>query len=111
MNKRADIPVTILVVGVVGICILAILSFNFSSGSKSGVLVEPYLVEDAIVISEQISFYQKKGINFESLINKKITDSGVTLYISKNDDGSYLISETSKNSDGIIFLVEYKFTP
>ncbi|MGD9276566.1 MAG: hypothetical protein PVJ67_05315 [Candidatus Pacearchaeota archaeon] len=111
MNKRGDIPVIILVIGVVGICILAILSFSFSLSSRGNALIGPYLIEDVLSISEQISFYEKKGINFQSLIDKKITDLGNQIYIQKNSDGSYLIHEESRNSDELIFEVEYKFVP
>ena len=31
MNKRGDLPVTILIIGVFGVCILAIFSFVYSS--------------------------------------------------------------------------------
>ncbi|MBS3086722.1 hypothetical protein J4422_03405 [Candidatus Pacearchaeota archaeon] len=68
-NKRGDIPVTILVMGVVAICILAIVSFYISDrDAKKGFDIE--LVEKAAVIGEKISFY-KESLEFsEEEINE-----------------------------------------
>ncbi|KKQ78698.1 MAG: hypothetical protein UT01_C0062G0003 [Candidatus Daviesbacteria bacterium GW2011_GWA1_38_7] len=59
-NKRGDIPITILVLGVVAICILAILSFYLSAQKvKSGFDIEP--VKEAKLIKDKIIFYQNFG--------------------------------------------------
>ena len=61
-NKRGDIPVTILVMGVVLICILAIVSFYISDrAAKKGFDIE--LVEKAAIMGEKISFY-KESLGF-----------------------------------------------
>ena len=61
-NKRGDIPVTILVMGVVAICILAIVSFYISDrAAKKGFDIE--LVEKAAITGEKISFY-KESLGF-----------------------------------------------
>ena len=61
-NKRGDIPVTILVMGVVAICILTIVSFYISDrAAKKGFDIE--LVEKAAIMGEKISFY-KESLGF-----------------------------------------------
>lgn len=107
-NKKADIPVMILVMGVFAICILAILSFNFSPKGNTSLFVGPYLLEDVSSIAEQINFYESEGINFEYLMNKSIADSGADLEIKKDLDGRYILKESFRNADGPVFSVEYK---
>jgi hypothetical protein len=62
-NKRGDIPVTILVIGVVVLCFLAIISFYIYDGSakKSFEVVE--VVEQIKLQKEKIEFYENIGIN------------------------------------------------
>jgi len=119
-NKRGDIPIIILVIGVVALCIFAILSFQFSPRGQIIFAVEPYLIEDVISLSEQISFYEKQGIDFSNLIEMKETDlgndlylkeAGSDIYIRKNDDGSYSVREEFRNPKGLVFSVEHTFVP
>lgn len=67
MDKRADIPLTILIVGVFGVCILALLSFIYSSFliNKSFVGVE--IMEKANI--------QMEGHSLDHLyLDKKVTE-------------------------------------
>lgn len=69
-NKRGDIPVTILVIGVVAICMLAIVSFYISDrNAKKGFDVE--LIEKAAITGEKISFY-KESLGFSDAEIEKI---------------------------------------
>jgi len=62
-NKRGDIPITILVIGVLAICALAIFSFYTSSQKvKSGFDVVG-VVERAVIESDKISLYPKLGFS------------------------------------------------
>ena len=56
-NKRGDIPVVILVVGVVAICALAIFSFIDSSNKISKNFVGPGLIEDVLELKEEMRLY------------------------------------------------------
>ncbi|HUW44115.1 MAG TPA: hypothetical protein VMV95_04105 [Bacillota bacterium] len=58
-NKRGDIPITILVIGVLAICALAIFTFytssrNFKNGFDSIDIIEKISIE-----KEKISLYEK----------------------------------------------------
>ena len=67
MNKKGDIPIVILVMGVLALCILAILSYHTSNNSvKSGFSSIDTVVE-AGLIREKISFYNNLGYNEEQI--------------------------------------------
>lgn len=87
MNKKGDLPVTVLIVGVFGVCILAILSFIYSS----------YVIHKSFIGVEII---EKANIQVES----------------NNLDHVYLYKKVTKLSpewgfdwfkEKIIFSVEY----
>ncbi len=67
-NKRGDIPITILVIGVLAICITAILSFSLSSKSSKNDFSTLDTVEEVLVIKEKISLYSKLGFSEEEII-------------------------------------------
>jgi hypothetical protein len=59
MNKRGDIPVTILVIGIFGVCTLAIISF-LASGVKFSNSFDGVSVMEKINIQiEETSFYNQ----------------------------------------------------
>jgi hypothetical protein len=65
MNKRGDLPVTILVIGVFGVCTLAILSFVYSSFLLHKSLVGVEIMEKANVQIESRNlnhFYLDKKV-------------------------------------------------
>ena len=76
-NKKGDIPITILVIGVLGVCILTLFSFSNGVNKQEKTFVGPGLIETIYSIQEQIKFgnfgeeilnpFEKKGvkINFE----------------------------------------------
>ncbi len=83
MNKRGDVPVTILVLGVVAICVLAIFSFYTSSQKVSKNFdIEP--VKQIKLIREKISFYENLGLNqgeIDSILGIKTDSQGRYVYI------------------------------
>lgn len=72
MNKKAEIPVVILVLGVLLLCILLFVSFEFfSSGGKNNAgLKEIVMVEQCSSYIEQYHFYNNIGLDIEEI--KKI---------------------------------------
>lgn len=61
-NKRGDVPITILVIGIVAICIFAILSFVSSSRKIQENFVGIGLIESIISIEEEIRFDETKQL-------------------------------------------------
>lgn len=65
-NKRGDIPVTILVLGVVAICILAILSF-YASSLEMKKNFDIQLVKEAKLAREKLDLYINLGFTKEEI--------------------------------------------
>ncbi len=92
MNKRGDIPVTILVIGVVLICCLAIFSF-FSSTAK---------IRKSFV-----------GLGVMEELNSQIEEAA---FNRSSPEGIFLEKKLAKGilwwkSESILFSAEYKFKP
>ena len=68
-NKRGDIPVTILVIGVIAICGLALLSFFSSSFKLEQSFTNVPVMEELNVKIAEYNFYKAKGVS-ESQINE-----------------------------------------
>ena len=58
-NKRGDIPITILVIGILAICILAIFSFYSSCKSVKDDFSSISAIEKVLIVKEKISFYNE----------------------------------------------------
>jgi len=91
-NRSGDIPITILVIGVMIICALAIVSF-FSS-----------------TIKERNSFV---GIDLTEQTNAKIESA---IFNNENPAGLYLYKNTTEGflfwqKEVLLFSIEYKFKP
>ena len=67
MNKKADLPVIVLVVGIVGICILTILSFVKVNTEIDDNFLGIGLIETMLSIEEELNFYSNEGLNFEGI--------------------------------------------
>ncbi len=92
-NKRGDIPIIILVIGILAICILAILSFYFSDRGVKNSFSSISVIERVLVTKEKISFYNK-NLEFtqdeiEELFNIQKDDFQVKYIII--EDGSLLV--------------------
>lgn len=117
LNKKGDIPVTILVIGVFAICVLAIFSFiqaadNFNSNFR-GV----GLIETVNAIEEEIRFEKFKSLEgFSDLI---ILDKHVAgrVEVKVDEDAKFLISAKYVGREGMLFwikekeLVSVEYTP
>ena len=58
-NKRGDIPITILVIGILAICILAIFSFYSSDRNVKDDFSSVGVIEKVLIAKEKISFYNE----------------------------------------------------
>jgi len=86
MNKKADIPITILVLGVFVICALAITSFMIFKveGSRDSLGIE--LFQEINTDMEKFNFYQNSGFpSIQSADKINATISGNQLIIEKNN--------------------------
>ncbi len=89
-NRKGDIPITILVMGVVAICALAIYSFYFSTRSVGNDFRVLDVLEEASILQEKFSFYEKNtvlsGEEIEELfdIRRDPRTGGRYLYLEQN---------------------------
>jgi len=100
-NRRADIPIVILVIGVVAICGLAILSFIVSdkvnvNPKKLGLEVFEQVHSDV----EKFEFYKNAGKTYEEASDLIGADSF---------SGNVLIIKDRKDDLRKIEIVEYKY--
>lgn len=109
INKKGDIPVTILVLLVILLCITAILSFSYSLSISQNYFSGVGLIETIKSISEENSFYSTTKFtsdhtNFFNSGSVIVTTKGGTI------DGTY--SENSLvfglGKEGVVASVEYK---
>ena len=68
-NKRGDVPVVILVIGVLAICILAIVSFYISDRAAKKGFDQIGLVDKVVIEHEKIAVYTAMGMG-QSEIDK-----------------------------------------
>ena len=66
-NKKGDIPITILVIGVLAVCVLAILSFFISNNSVKKSFLSIDTVTESVLIKEKVSFYENLGYKKEEI--------------------------------------------
>lgn len=67
-NKRGDIPITILVIGILAICILAIFSFYLSNRNVKDDFSSISAIEKVLIAKEKISLYNERlGFTWEEV--------------------------------------------
>lgn len=98
-NKRGDIPITILVIGVFTICTLAILSFFNSSFQTEESFVG---INEMEKINIQIEKYNS-GVSLADLDVKEVGEGFI--YLEKKSFPLFWAKEK------ILFSVKYYFTP
>ena len=87
-NKKGNIPIAILVVGVILICALAILSFLSSSFKLEKSFADVTIMEDLNVKIEEYTFYKNQGVSNEEIKNALNIFEG---YLRMEKGGTYII--------------------
>lgn len=88
MNRRGDIPTTILVIGTLAICLLAILSFYISDRATKDTLVSVDLPEKLSLEKEKILVYSEMGMSQEEIykiLNVKTGPQGKYIEVEKGN--------------------------
>ena len=115
-NKKADIPVTILVIGILGISILAILSFVKFSNNISKDFSGIGLIETMNSLNMENNFYKEtefKG-DYGSVFGRKGYFGDVKIIIKEGGmEGSYAAKETGflnlfDSKEKILIRIDYK---
>ena len=66
-NKKANIPITLLVIGVFGLCSVAILTFFISDLEISNSFIGVDILHKVNSILDEYSFYKNQGVSQENL--------------------------------------------
>lgn len=92
MNKRADISITILVLGVVAISILTIFSFINSRDNVGEDFLGIGLIETMNSISEEINFYNSQNKFKSGDYENKVFEKGNVKIITRENimEGNYI---------------------
>lgn len=109
MNKRADIPVVILVIGVVGICILTILSFVTVNNKIDKDFLGIGLIETANSIEEELEFYTASDFvtgDYEKDVFERGTDKSGKVVI--EIDGNKIKKASYIKNGKTLVLIEYE---
>jgi len=89
-NKKGDVPITILVVGVFALCTLALITFYFAEIKIQNAFSGLNVAENVNSIAEQLNFYKK---NNPDEINQIASDNG----------DYYSIIQEYNISEGVLF--------
>ena len=107
-NKKADIAITILVIGVIVLCTVAFLSFYLIRGNQiRGVVNSAYSLQDIYNLADSIEYSGLELIDkYKELDNYEIDSSGKTIertYLKKD------LGTTIGNEKEIVLKVKYNF--
>ncbi len=104
-NKKADISIMILVIGVIAICVLALLSFYLSEKKQKSEGVDSFFyLQEVYNLAESVKYSGMERIsNYEDV---------------KYENGEFVVEKTFSIEKGIIFKskeevlkVNYTFSP
>jgi hypothetical protein len=108
MNKRGDVPITILVIGVFAICVLTIFSFMFVANKVGNNFSGVGLIESVYATKEEVQFKQTLGLETEKVFENgnsviEVGDNVITGNYSSN-------TEFFGSEKKTLFFVEYRFS-
>ena len=102
-NKRGDVPITILVIGIFALCSLALFTFLISDIQTSNSFVGVSKLAELNLKINQYHFLNSNGVSFEKI-------SEVTGILKDGDEKYiYLEKRDTWNKDRFIFSVNYTF--
>lgn len=82
-NKRGDIAVTLLVVGIVAVCVAALVSFQISKTRVQSSFINPDVLSNISVQMENFYLYINSGISEQqaaNLIGAKLNGNRLTIH-------------------------------
>ncbi len=92
-NKKGDISITILVLGVVAVCVLAIVSFFISKGTAQGSFTSPAVFENISSQIESFHIYVNSGMSYQQAANE----------IGAQLDGNKLVLNAEQGGISVIY--------
>ncbi|MEK6819828.1 MAG: hypothetical protein AABY03_01355, partial [Nanoarchaeota archaeon] len=126
MNRRGDISITLLVLGVFAVCTLTLFSFYISGVDGKETALKIGIMEKINSLAEEIKFYKNPEIGKDPKEVMEIFDKGITdgniLFTRINNGDNYKINAEYSERDfelfgfglgerKVLFSVEYIFVP
>jgi len=112
-NKKADIPVMILVIGVIGICSLTLLSFFINGSRVSGYFSGVVKMQELSFEIDKYTFYKNLGLSDEEINSKMniLTDSEGQRYIYVEEIGTTIEPKLGDDwtKKEVVFSAKYIF--
>lgn len=99
INKRGDIPIVVLVLGVFFICMMVLGSFYFFQNRMSRTFIGTGMIEKAVVIEDKYYFYKNTG----KFSEKEIED---ILGIQTDEQGNKYVFIEKKSNQGILGIFQ-----
>ena len=102
MNKKGDITITMLVIGVIAVCFLTILSFSINRINQENNFAGIGLIETINSISHQENFLSSHS-DFKSIYGNDFKSGNVEIKVDKNViNGTYALEKTNwiRSCDG-----------
>jgi len=104
-NKRGDIPIVVLVIGVIAICVLAIVSFSVVVFTLDNSFYGVSSMEKMSSLIEKYSFYKNLGMSDEEI---NVLDSSVDIKTgSKGESYIYVEEFALRKLSDVVFSVKY----
>lgn len=126
MNRRGDISITLLVLGVFAVCTLTLFSFYISGVDGKETALRIAMVEKINSFADEIKFYKKVEIGKNPKEVMEIFDAGIQegniIFTGVQDGESYTIKAEYSERDfelfgfglgesKVLFSVEHTFVP
>ena len=111
MNKKADISIIILVLGVIAVCGLAILSFYSSEISVKKDFIGLEMIEKINSLAEEVKFYEDPEINEDSfkimeIFSEEISKDNIVFRGTKLKEGYSLTGDYSIKECSLFWFLD-----
>ena len=107
LDRRGDVPITILVLGVFAVCSLALFSFYLSGISGKETFLRVSIVEQTNSLANEIKFYKSPGIdgNPEEIMDifKNPSQEDKLVFSGKKENEVYILNATYFESEIQVF--------
>ena len=105
MNKKADIAITILVVGVIALCAAALFSFYVGGGKIRRVANSAYLLQDVYNLAESVK-YSGEGLTYK--YDEELEEYDIRGFVIER---TYYKKDLGVSGDEEVLKVKYNFGP
>ena len=105
-SKKADISVTIFVIGVLAVCTLTILSFSYVKSKSNAFFSDSFNILEGVNSDvDKIHFYENIGVNPENFLDVKKEGNN---YLIQRSSTRSVVGLFGSSPPIVLFSVEYR---